>query len=346
MEKKALITGVLGQDGSYLSRFLLDKGYKVYGAMRRSSTLSTWRLDYLKVLDDPNFSLVELDLCDQTSCINILKKTNPHEVYNLAAQSFVGSSFEQPIYTSNVNAMGVLYLLEAIKNYNSNIRFYQASTSEMFGKVQEIPQTEQTPFYPRSPYGVSKLYAHWITKNYQESYDLFATSGILFNHESPLRGYEFVTKKITSTISKIKHGLIDCLEIGNLEAKRDWGYALDYVEGMWMILNAKKPSTYILATGETHTVREFIETCCVEAGFEIEWKGSGLDEQGFRKDNKKLIVKINPNFYRPAEVDLLIGSYKKINKELGWKPKMNFNNLVKLMYQFDENELKDKYGKN
>jgi len=333
--KKAVITGITGQDGAYLAEFLLGKGYEVYGTFRRTSSSNFWRLIELNILDHPKLKLVEFDLTDLSSCIRLIEEANPSEFYNLAAQSFVGTSFGQPILTAEVTGIGVVNILEAIRIVNKSIRFYQASTSEMFGKVQAIPQNENTPFYPRSPYGVAKLYAHWITINYRESYDIFGSSGILFNHESPLRGLEFVTRKITDGIAKIKLGQNKCLELGNIDAKRDWGYAKDYIEGMWAMLQAKSPDTYVLATNRTVTVREFINMAAIEVGINIEWQGKEAQELGIDSNTGQTIIKINPQFYRPAEVELLIGDPEKAMLDLGWKPKVSLEVLVGLMMQSD-----------
>jgi GDPmannose 4,6-dehydratase len=313
-KKRALITGITGQDGSYLAEFLLEKGYKVFGLMRRSSTPS---LDRIKHIDD-EIEIVSGDLIDENSLISVLKETQPDEVYNLGAQSFVPTSWTQPLLTGEITALGVTRLLEAIRISNPKIRFYQASSSEMFGHVQETPQTERTPFYPRSPYGVSKLYGHWITVNYRESYNLFACSGVLFNHESPRRGLEFVTRKISYGVALIKHGLSSEIRLGNLDAKRDWGFAGDYVEAMWMMLQNKEPRDYVISTGETHSVKEFAE---------IAFKHIGL--------NWKNHVVIDPKYIRPAEVHLLLGNAQKAKQELGWQPKLNFEGLVKLMVDSD-----------
>lgn len=334
-QKKAVITGITGQDGAYLAQFLLSKDYQVFGTFRRTSSSNLWRLDELDIVNHPNLKLVEFDLTDMSSCIRLIEESNPDEFYNLAAQSFVGTSFGQPILTAEVTGIGVVNILEAIRILNRNIRFYQASTSEMFGKVQTIPQTEKTPFYPRSPYGVAKLYAHWMTINYRESYDIFGSSGILFNHESPLRGIEFVTRKITDGIAKIKLGLNDCLELGNLDAKRDWGFAKDYVEGMWAMLQAKEPDTYILATNRTVTVREFIEMAAKEVNIKLDWRGKEDKEEGIDSSSGKTIIKVNPQFYRPAEVELLIGDPEKAFRDLGWKPKVQLEELVGMMVQAD-----------
>lgn len=333
--KKAVITGITGQDGAYLAELLLEKGYIVFGAFRRSSSVNFWRLEELGLDKHPNLRLVEYDLTDLSSSIRLLKNTEATEVYNLAAQSFVGVSFDQPITTGEITGIGPVNLLEAIRIVNPGIRFYQASTSEMFGKVQSIPQNEKTPFYPRSPYGVAKLYAHWMAINYRESYGIFATSGILFNHESPLRGREFVTRKITDTLAKIKLGKADCLELGNLDAKRDWGYARDYVEGMWRMLQADEPDTFVLATNRTVSVRDFVSMAGKAAGMELEWKGSGEEEQGIDKATGAVVVRVNPQFYRPAEVDLLIGDPAHAYEKLGWKPETTLEELCTMMVEVD-----------
>ena len=333
--KKAIITGITGQDGAYLAQFLLQQGYTVYGTYRRTSSVNFWRIDELGVSGHPNLHLVEYDLTDLSSSIRLLQKTGATEVYNLAAQSFVGVSFDQPIATAEITGVGPLNLLEAIRIVNPAIRFYQASTSEMFGKVQAIPQVESTPFYPRSPYGVAKLYAHWITVNYRESYNIFGSSGILFNHESPLRGREFVTRKITDSIAKIRLRKVDVLELGNLDAKRDWGFAKEYVEGMWRMLQADKPDTYVLATNRTETVRDFVSMAGKAAGFEIMWEGHGESEVGVDIASGKTIVKINPAFYRPAEVELLIGDPTKARLELGWEPTTTLEQLCQMMVDAD-----------
>ena len=333
--KKALVTGITGQDGAYLAHLLLSKGYKVYGAHRRSSNQNFSRLKSIDIINHQNLIYVELDLLDQSNVIKKISEINPDEIYNLAAQSFVGASFKEPTTTTAVNCFGPLYILEAIKLINKKIKFYQASTSEMFGKVQEIPQKETTQFYPRSPYGVSKLYSHWMTINYRESYDIFASSGILFNHESPLRGHEFVTRKITDAVAKISLGKLDKVSLGNLDAKRDWGFAGDYVEGMWRILNHSKPDTFILATNKTSSVREFLIYAFEEVDIEIEFKGSGVDEIGFNKSTGKEIVNINPDFFRPTEVDLLIGDPSKAENDLGWKAKTPLKELCSMMVKND-----------
>ncbi|WP_343726994.1 GDP-mannose 4,6-dehydratase [Burkholderia seminalis] len=333
--KKAIITGVTGQDGAYLAKFLLEQGYTVFGTYRRTSSVNFWRVEELRIAQHPDFNVVEYDLTDLGSSVRLLRETDATEVYNLAAQSFVGVSFDQPVTTAEITGIGALHLLEAIRIVNPEIRFYQASTSEMFGKVQAVPQTEDTPFYPRSPYGVAKLYAHWMTVNYRESYNIFASSGILFNHESPLRGREFVTRKITDSIAKIRLGKLDILELGNLDAKRDWGYAKEYVEGMWRMLQADKPDTYVLATNRTETVRDFVSMAGKAAGFDIMWEGKDENEVGVDVATGKAIVKINPKFYRPAEVDLLIGDPAKARAELGWEPRTTLEQLCEMMVEAD-----------
>ncbi|MES2323313.1 MAG: GDP-mannose 4,6-dehydratase [Pseudomonadota bacterium] len=333
--KKALITGITGQDGAYLAQLLLEKGYEVTGTYRRSSSVNFWRIEELGIEAHPNLKLVEYDLTDLSSSIRLMQSAQPDEVYNLAAQSFVGVSFEQPIATASITALGAVNLLEAIRIVNPKARFYQASTSEMFGKVQAIPQVEDTPFYPRSPYGVAKLYAHWMTVNYRESYGIFGSSGILFNHESPLRGREFVTRKITDAVAKIVLNKLDVLELGNLDAKRDWGYAKEYVEGMWRILQAEQPDTFILATNRTETVRDFVSMAFKGAGITIEFKGKGENETGHCSRSGKLLVRVSPKFYRPAEVELLIGDPGKAMRELGWEPKTTLEQLCQMMVDAD-----------
>jgi GDPmannose 4,6-dehydratase len=333
--KTAVITGITGQDGAYLTELLLGKGYTVYGTYRRTSSVNFWRLEELGVENHPNLHLVEYDLTDLSSSIRLLQHSGATEVYNLAAQSFVGVSFEQPITTAEITGIGPVNLLEAIRIVNPKIKFYQASTSEMFGKVQAIPQIESTPFYPRSPYGVAKLYAHWMTINYRESYNIFATSGILFNHESPLRGREFVTRKITDSVAKIKLGKLAALELGNIDAKRDWGYAKDYVEGMWRMLQAAEPDTFVLGTNRTETVRDFVTMAFKATGVDIDWKGQAEHEQGFDASTGKVVVKINPKFYRPAEVELLIGNPAKAKATLGWEPKTTLEELCRMMVVAD-----------
>ncbi len=333
MAKTAFITGITGQDGAYLAKFLLQKGYTVYGGYRRTSSPNFWRLEEMGVFDDVR--LLEVDIQDTGNLIRAFEKHRPDEVYNLAAQSFVAVSFEKPILTGEITALGVTRMLEAVRIVNPRIRFYQASSSEMFGKVQETPQRESTPFYPRSPYAAAKLYGHWMTINYRESYDIFGCSGILFNHESPLRGIEFVTRKITDAVAKIKHGKQDYFEIGSLDAMRDWGYAAEFVQGMWMMLQRRTPDDYVLATGESHSVREFIEQAFAYIGIDIAWKGKGAKETGRNKKNGKTLVKVNPKFYRPAEVEILTGDYSKAKRELGWEPKTRFDELVRIMLERD-----------
>ena len=333
--KTVIITGITGQDGAYLAELLLDKGYKVYGTYRRTSSVNFWRIEELGIAKHPNLHLVEYDLTDLSSSIRLLQTTGATEVYNLAAQSFVGVSFDQPVTTAEITGIGPLNLLEAIRIVNPKIRFYQASTSEMFGKVQAIPQIESTPFYPRSPYGVAKLYAHWITVNYRESYDIFGCSGILFNHESPLRGREFVTRKITDSVAKIKLGQLDVLELGNMDAKRDWGFAKEYVEGMWRMLQADEPDTYVLATNRTETVRDFVRMAFKATGVDLEFKGSDVNETGVDVATGKTLVRVNPKFHRPAEVDLLIGNPEKAKQKLGWEPKTTLEELCAMMVEAD-----------
>lgn len=333
--KTAIITGITGQDGAYLTELLLQKGYTVYGAFRRTSSVNFWRIEELGIQGHPNFHLIEHDLTDLSSSIRLMQTAQPDEVYNLAAQSFVGVSFDQPITTGEITGLGAVNLLEAIRIVNPKIRYYQASTSEMFGEVQQIPQTEATPFYPRSPYGVAKLYAHWMTINYRESYGIFATSGILFNHESPLRGREFVTRKITDSVAKIKLGKLDMLELGNMDAKRDWGFAKEYVEGMWRMLQADKPDTYVLATNRTETVRDFVTLAFKAVDISIRWEGEAEDEIGIDNATGNVVVKVNPKFYRPAEVKLLIGNPQKVKDDLGWEPTTTLEALCKMMVEAD-----------
>ncbi|RJF97806.1 GDP-mannose 4,6-dehydratase [Noviherbaspirillum saxi] len=331
----AIVTGITGQDGAYLAELLLDKGYIVYGTYRRTSSVNFWRIEELGIEKNPNLHLVEYDLTDLSASIRLLQTTGATEVYNLAAQSFVGVSFDQPATTAEITGIGPLNLLEAIRIVNPNVRFYQASTSEMFGKVQAIPQIESTPFYPRSPYGVAKLYAHWITINYRESYNIFGCSGILFNHESPLRGREFVTRKITDTVAKIRLGKQDVLELGNMDAKRDWGYAKEYVEGMWRMLQADEPDTFVLATNRTETVRDFVTMAFKAADVQLEWRGSGESETAVDASNGKTVVRVNPKFYRPAEVELLIGNPQKAKDKLGWAPETTLEQLCQMMVEAD-----------
>jgi GDPmannose 4,6-dehydratase len=333
MKKKALITGVTGQDGAYLAKLLLEKGYDVYGAARRSSSTNLWRLDYLGIRDE--IKMVSFDLLEFTNIIRLIKKEQFDEVYNLAAQSFVAASFEMPMYTAEADALGVVRILEAIREFSPQTRFYQASTSEMFGKVQEVPQRETTSFYPRSPYGVAKLYGHWITVNYRESYGLHASSGILFNHESPLRGLEFVTRKVTAGLANVKCGHQSHIELGNMDAKRDWGFAGDYIEGMWRMVQQDTADDYVLSTNETHTIRKFVEYAGKHLGMNIEWSGKEDNEVGTDTVSGNVVVRINPQFYRPAEVELLIGTAEKAERVLGWKRKLSFEGLVEAMAKAD-----------
>ena len=343
MGKRALITGITGQDGSYLSEFLINKGYEVYGAVRRTSSVNTGRLSELNILNKIN--LVAMDLAEITNIQRVIEEIKPDEVYNLAAQSFVQTSFDQPIYTSEIDAIGVTRILEIIRMLGSNIKFYQASTSEMFGKVQTSPQNEETPFYPRSPYGVSKLYGHWMTVNYREAWDLHACSGILFNHESPLRGIEFVTRKITLGVAEITKKKKKSISLGNLNAKRDWGYAGDYVNAMWLMLQKKTPSDYVIATGEMYSVREFVEKAFNAVDTEIEWVLDDGVESGRCKKTGNILVDINKDFNRPAETDYLLGDATKAKEELNWKPQVNFNTLIEMMVKKDLDRVEnDVYG--
>ncbi len=345
--KKALIFGVTGQDGAYLAEFLLKKGYEVHGVKRRSSSFNTGRVDHL--FQDPHlkppFRLHYGDLTDSTNLIRLVQEIQPDEIYNLGAQSHVRVSFDTPEYTAQVDAIGTLRVLEALRilGLTNKTKFYQASTSELYGLVQEIPQKESTPFYPRSPYGVAKMYSYWITINYREAYGIFACNGILFNHESPLRGETFVTRKITRAVAAIRHGQQDMLWLGNLDAKRDWGYAPDYVEGMFLILQADKPADYVLATGETHTVREFVEDAFGYAGMKVEWKGNSgsVDEIGVDAKSGRPLVKIDPNYFRPTEVDILVGDASKARRDLGWQPKVGYKELVKIMVEADLREVEE-----
>lgn len=338
--KRALITGVTGQDGSYLAELLLEKGYQIYGLMRRKSVVDYGNVEHIK--DKIHF--IYADMTDLVSLINAMRISQADEIYNLAAQSFVATSWEQPIATAEINAIGVTNMLEAIRTVKPEAHFYQASTSEMFGKVQEMPQTEQTPFYPRSPYGVAKVYGHWITKNYRESYDMYACSGILFNHESERRGQEFVTRKITDAVARIKYGVQNHVELGSLDAKRDWGHAKDYVRAMWLMLQHNQADDYVIATNETRTVREFVETAFSHVGIDVEWKGTGVDEIGVEKSTGRTIVSVNPKFFRPAEVEVLLGNPAKAEDKLRWKREISFSELVKRMIDNDmalvEKELK------
>ena len=333
--RRALITGVTGQDGAYLTQLLLDKGYTVYGSFRRTSSVNFWRLEELGIRNHPQLHLVEHDLTDLGSSISLVQKTQPAEIYNLAAQSFVGVSFEQPTTTAQITGLGALNLLEAIRLVDQGIRFYQASTSEMFGKVQAIPQVEETPFHPRSPYGVAKLYAHWMTVNYRESYGIYGASGILFNHESPLRGREFVTRKISDAVAKIKLGMLDVLELGNLDAKRDWGYAREYVDGMWRMLQAEEPDTFVLATNRTETVRDFVRMAFKAADIDLEFRGRAEAEIAVDATTGKTVMRVNSRFHRPAEVDLLIGDPAKAREKLGWQHTTTTEQLCQMMVSAD-----------
>lgn len=338
--KKALITGITGQDGSYLAEFLLEKGYEVHGMIRRSSLINTHRIDHL--YKDPhtknlNFFLHYGDLTDSTNIIRLIQQIQPDEIYNLAAMSHVKVSFDTPEYTGNADGLGTLRFLEAIRllGMEKKTKFYQASTSELFGKVVETPQKETTPFYPRSPYGVAKIYGYWITVNYREAYSIYASNGILFNHESPRRGETFVTRKITMAVANIKAGLQEKLYLGNIDSKRDWGFAKDYIEGMWMILQHEKADDFVLATGETHSVKEFVELAFKEVDIDIVWKGYGVDEKGYDKNTNKCLVEIDPRYFRPTEVDLLLGDPTKAKNTIGWKPKTTFKELVSMMVKSD-----------
>jgi GDPmannose 4,6-dehydratase len=334
-QRTAVVTGVTGQDGAYLAQSLLEKGYTVYGTYRRTSSVNFWRMEELGIRAHPHLHLTEYDLTDAGASLNLINRTQPDEVYNLAAQSFVGVSFEQPTTTAHITGLGALNLLEAIRILDPGAKFYQASTSEMFGHVQAIPQNEMTPFYPRSPYGVAKLFAHWMTVNYRESYGIFGASGILFNHESPLRGLEFVTRKITDGAAKIKLGKLDCIELGNLDARRDWGYAQEYVEGMYRMLQAPEPETFVLATGRTETVRDFATMAFRAAGIEVQWRGEGLAETAVDTASGRTVVRINRKFYRPAEVDLLIGDPAKAKEKLGWAATTTLEELCQMMVEAD-----------
>jgi len=333
MTKHALITGITGQDGAYLAQLLLEKGYEVYGLIARRSTDTLGRLRELGIADQVR--LLDGDLIDLSSMIRAMEKSQATEVYNLGAQSFVGTSWDQPILTAEVTGTSVVKMLEAIRIVNPQARFYQASTSEMFGQIQESVQSERTPFHPRSPYGVAKLYGHWITVNYRESFGMHASSGILFNHESPLRGTEFVTRKITLALARIRQGVQNVLELGNLDSKRDWGFAGDYVRAMWLMVQQDQPEDYVVATGETWTVRSFVEKAAVHAGFDLEWQGQDEKTQGIDRKSGKVIVRVNPAFYRPAEVEILIGDPGKANQKLGWKREVSFDALVQMMAEAD-----------
>jgi len=333
--KVAVITGITGQDGAYLAQYLLESGYRVYGTHRRTSSVNFWRIQELGIDQHPELHLVDHDITDLSSSIRLLEMSKASEVYNLAAMSFVGVSFEQPLTTADITGVGPVNMLEAIRIVNPAIRFYQASTSEMFGKVQEIPQIESTPFYPRSPYGAAKLFSHWMTVNYRESYGIFAASGILFNHESPLRGQEFLTRKVSDSIAKLKLGKLDVLELGNLDAKRDWGYAKEYVQGMWRMLQVDVPDTYVLATNRTESVRDFVTMAARAVDFDLQWQGVGESEVGIDRVSGRTLVRVNPKFYRPAEVDLLIGNPEKAKRNLGWVPQTTLEQLCQMMVQAD-----------
>jgi GDPmannose 4,6-dehydratase len=333
MAKRALITGVLGQDGAYLAKLLLEKGYEVYGGARRSASINTWRLEELGIEKDVR--VLSLDLLELTNIMRVLEKARPDELYNLAAQSFVAASFEQPLLTSEIDALGVARVLEAMRTIHPKCRFYQASTSEMFGKVRESVQTELTPFYPRSPYAVAKAYAHYMTVNYRDAYGIHASSGILFNHESPLRGHEFVTRKITMGLAAVRHGRQEVVELGNVDSQRDWGFAGDYVLGMWQMLQQPQAEDYVLATGQTNSVRAFVNAAATVAGFQLEWEGSGADTRAVDRKSGRTVVRVNPEFYRPAEVDVLRGDAAKARERLGWAPRMTFEQLATAMMEAD-----------
>ncbi len=335
------MTGITGQDGAYLAQALLAQGYRVHGAFRRTSSVNFWRIEELGIARHPHLDLVEYDLTDMGAALKLIQRTGPTEIYNLAAQSFVAVSFEQPVATAQMTGLGALNLLEAIRLLDPKIRFYQASTSEMFGRAQAVPQNESTPFYPRSPYGVAKLFAHWMTVNYRESYGLFATSGILFNHESPLRGREFVTRKITDGVARIKLGRLDFLELGNLDARRDWGFARDYVDGMVRMLQAAAPDTFVLATERAQTVREFVVMAFAAAGIALAWRGQGVTETGIDDATGRIVVRVNPKFFRPAEVDLLIGDAAKARVRLGWKASTTLEQLCQMMVAADLRRVQD-----
>lgn len=335
VSRTAVVTGITGQDGAYLAQLLLDKGYTVYGAFRRTSSDNFWRIDELGIADHAQLQLVEFDLTDMGAAIRLLERAQPDEFYNLAAQSFVGVSFDQPRTTSEITGLGALNLLEAIRAFNPRIRFYQASTSEMFGKAQAVPQNESTPFHPRSPYGFAKLFAHWATVNYRESYDMFSVSGILFNHESPLRGRSFVTRKITDAVARIHLGKLESLELGNLDARRDWGFAREYVEGMWRMMQADEAGTFVLATGRSETVRDFVTMAFRAVGVVLDWRGEGVDEIGLNVADGRTLVRVNPAFYRPAEVDQLIGDASRARHILGWEAETNLEDLCRMMVEAD-----------
>ena len=335
MPKVAVVTGITGQDGAYLAELLLGKGYKVVGTYRRTSSMNFWRIEHLGIHQHENLELVEFDITDPGNCFSLISTSKPDEVYNLAAQSFVDASFYQPHATATITGLGALNMLEAVRYINPGIRFYQASTSELFGKVQEIPQKETTPFYPRSPYGVAKLYGHWITQNYRESYDIFTSSGILFNHESPLRGIEFVTRKITDAVARIKFGKQDCVRLGNLNSQRDWGYAKDYVQGMYQMLQIDNPDNYVLATGRTETVRSFAELAFSSINIDLQWEGENKNETGIDKQSGKAVVVVDTRFYRPAEVEILVGDASKAKADLGWESSITLEQMCEMMVDSD-----------
>ncbi|MAC08305.1 MAG: GDP-mannose 4,6-dehydratase [Rhodobiaceae bacterium] len=339
MTKKALITGITGQDGAYLAEFLIRKGYKVYGAVRRTSSVNTSRLSYIGVLD--KIEIVSMDIAEISNIQRLIERIEPDEIYNLAAQSFVKTSYEQPIYTSDIDGIGVTRLLETIRNLGGKPKFYQASTSEMFGKVHESPQNEKTPFYPRSPYGIAKLYSHWMTINYREAWNIHACSGILFNHESPLRGTEFVTRKISQGMAQIALKKIKKINLGNLNAERDWGFAGDYVEAMWLMLQKDKPDDYVIATGETHSVRDFVQVAANSIDIDIEWDNEGNNEIGICKKTGSTIISVDKQYTRPSETDHLLGDASKAKENLGWKPSVNFQSLVKMMVEHDLKRIED-----
>jgi GDPmannose 4,6-dehydratase len=333
--KTSLITGITGQDGAYLAQQLLEQGHVVYGAYRRASSVNFWRIEELKIRNHPNLKLVDFDLTDTSSCLRLLEKTNPECVYNLAAQSFVGASFEQPIATAEMTGIGPLRLLEAIRHFDQKIKFYQASTSELYGLARATPQNEETPFYPRSPYAIAKLFGHWITVNYREAYGMFASSGILFNHESPLRGREFVTRKITDAVARIHLGKQDYLEIGNLEARRDWGFAKEYVHGITLIMQHGEPGTFVLATGKNASVRDFTAMAFAAVGVSLNWRGQGIEEEGLCQKTGKARVKVNPALFRPSEVNALVGDAARAQKLLGWKARTSLEELCRSMVEAD-----------
>ncbi|MCC6194840.1 MAG: GDP-mannose 4,6-dehydratase [Burkholderiales bacterium] len=333
--RTAVVTGITGQDGAYLAQFLLERGYRVFGTFRRGSSANFWRIEELGIAQHERLSLVEFDLTDMGSCVRLLEKAQPQEVYNLAAQSFVAVSFDQPVTTGLVTGIGAVHLLDAIRIVDRSIRFYQASTSEMFGRVQAMPQDESTPFYPRSPYGVAKLYAHWMTVNYRESFGIFGASGILFNHESPLRGREFVTRKVTDGVARIALGKLKVLELGNLDAQRDWGYAREYVDGMWRMLQHAEPETFVLATGQKQSVRRFVELAFKAAGITLDWRGSGVGETGVDVRDGAVRVRVNSAFYRPAEVDILLGNPAKAKARLGWTATTTLETICSAMVEAD-----------